>query len=319
MPIIAVAVAAISIGSVGAAGFGAILAGTASIGTMFAGVAAVGATLGAIGAVTGVKELQTAGMVIGGIGGVGAIANAVGAFGANATMGTVFGGAEAAAASQAGTQAGGLINGAMESTNMANDMVSGFTANGINSATGIVDTANGIGGFTDVAKAMGGDGLSNVVTPKALEVVKGAAGAVDAAKGLSTDIVEGPTSADNTGAPEMPTKNGVQDPAATVTGKVTSASADGNGIFGKNGFFNTMGGMGVVQAAGSFLSGAFDEVKPAQAEAYKAQAAANNAAAALQNKQNSNMNEPIPVARRMAVTGKLGGMINSTPPAGAMA
>lgn len=312
MPIIAVAVAAVSVAGVGAAGFGAILAGTASIGTMMAGVAAVGATLGAIGAVAGIDELKTAGMVLGGIGGVGALANAVGAFGAGATMGSVFGGAEAVASANAGTTAASLMNGA--SGSMAGDMMSGFTQTGFDSA-GIVDAANHIGGFG--VDFTGGDALSSVAkTPTVAKAMDVASAASDALKPVTENITEGPTSADN--APE--TKPGAIDPAAAVTGKVAGApNADGGGFFGKGGFMRSMGGMGVIQAAGSFLSGAFDPLKPAQADAYKAQAAANNAAAALQNKQNSNMNEPIPVARRMPVTGKIGGMINSSAPAGAMA
>lgn len=85
---------------------------------------------------------------------------------------------------------------------------------------------------------------------------------------------------------------------------------DGKNWTPKPGFWgSSMGqmlGMGVVQSAGSFLSGAFDEVKPAQAAAYNAQAEANNAQAALDRKQLSNMNEGIPVARRLGVTGRPG-------------
>lgn len=319
MPIIAVAAAAISVAGVGAAGFGTILAGTASIGTMMAGVAAVGATLGAIGAVAGIDELKTAGMVLGGIGGVGAIANAVGAFGANATMASVLGGAEAATAGSLAETSASLINGA-QMGDMAQDAISGFTGNNF----GVVDAANNIGGFT------GGDFLSSTVQIPGSKTMEMASAASDVLKPVTENITEGPTNADNAksaggidGDLSLPAGDVQKLDPLKVTGNVNVPGAsDSGGMFGKNGFFSTAGGgmlgMGVVQAAGSFLSGAFDELKPAQAEAYKAQAAANNAAAALQNKQNSNMNEPIPVARRMAVTGKTGGMINAAPPAGAM-
>ena len=318
MPIIAVAAAAISVAGVGAAGFGAILAGTASIGTMMAGVAAVGATLGAIGAVAGIDELKTAGMVLGGIGGVGAIASSVGAFGANATMASVFGGAEAAVGQNLAETGTSLLNGAMQPS-VTQDLMSGFIDNGFNSS-GIVEAANNIGGFGDVlattVKMPGADGLS-----KAVDL---AGSASNALKPVTDNITEGPTNEDNTqpvgGEGDVAMAGGPSGPLdpLKVTGKVNvPGAAEGGGMFGKNGFFNTMGGMGVIQAAGSFLSGAFDEVKPAQAEAYKAQAAANNAAAALQNKQVSNMNEPIPVARRVAVTGRPGSLMNAVPAAGA--
>lgn len=78
-------------------------------------------------------------------------------------------------------------------------------------------------------------------------------------------------------------------------------------------------GMGVLQAAGSFLSGATDTLKPAQVQAYQAQAAANNSAAALTNKQVANMNQPLPTARRMDVTGKVGLMDSAPPKTGAAA
>ncbi len=99
------------------------------------------------------------------------------------------------------------------------------------------------------------------------------------------------------------------------------------GLAPSGGLFSNLGGisngagmlgMGVIQAAGSLLSSSLDSLKPAQVAAYQAQAKANNAAAALQEKQNANMGQPIPVARSMAVTGtvapppKPGGLMNST-------
>lgn len=313
MPLIAVAVAvAADIGAMGA--FGAVLAGTATLGETFAVVAAVGATISAVGAVTGVKELQTAGMVIGAIGGVGALANAVGAFGESATMSSVFGGSSGAVdgdLAMAGQTSGSLINGA--SSTAANSFIDGDLAMAGESAnsSSIIDAANNIGGF-NVPGTTGAenvtDNLSSVVKPEAL--ISSAPDATSAAANTTVDAVK-------TGAIDGDlAMAGDAGGAVSVTGKVADAASSG-GLFGKGGFFSTSGGgmlgMGVVQAAGSFLSGAFDPLKPAQVDAYKAQAAANNASAALTNKQVGNMNEPIPIARRMAVTGKLGGMINSTP------
>lgn len=106
--------------------------------------------------------------------------------------------------------------------------------------------------------------------------------------------------------------------AATDTWNLAPAAG---GLFSNlGGISNGAGmlGMGVIQAAGSLLSSSLDSLKPAQVAAYQAQAKANNAAAALQETQNANMGQPIPVARSMAVTGtvapppKPGGLMNST-------
>lgn len=316
MPIIAVAVAAISVSSVGAAGFAAILAGTASIGTMMAGVAAVGATLGAIGAVTGVKELQTAGMVLGGIGGVGALANAVGAFGEGATMGSVFGSSAESVTANAVAPAASLDTASlMNSSGLSSTVIDPVTG-AVSSNAGVVDTANQIGGF--------GTGTMNTGSPDAASALVKTPVANTTVADTGTKIIDTASVPKIDGDLAMAGTTGANSTTSVgdVTGSVTPP-ADGSGLFSKDGFLRSQGGgmmaMGVVQAAGSFLSGAFDPLKPAQVDAYKAQAAANNASAALTNKQVGNMNEPIPVARRMAVTGKLGGSLINSMPAGAQA
>jgi hypothetical protein len=92
-------------------------------------------------------------------------------------------------------------------------------------------------------------------------------------------------------------------------------AADAGGIFGAGSFLRSVGGgelgMGVLQAGGAFLQGAFDPLKPAQAAAYDAQAKANLAAANLANQQNRNMGQALPVASRIPATG--GGIINQRP------
>lgn len=133
-------------------------------------------------------------------------------------------------------------------------------------------------------------------------------------------------SAPTTGAPQTPSNTSVNAkglpdvkmPGNTYVGQNgTTYTSDGSrwvaeGTGGISGFLKSSGGgmmaMGALQAGGAFLEGAFDEVKPAQAAAYNAQAAANLAAANLANQQNKNMSAPIPVATRVQPVGR--GIIN---------
>jgi hypothetical protein len=66
---------------------------------------------------------------------------------------------------------------------------------------------------------------------------------------------------------------------------------------------NPVVALGVLQSAGSALSGAFSTLTPAQVNAYNAQAAANDAAAALTKQQTANLNMPKSVAQSAPVTG----------------
>lgn len=104
------------------------------------------------------------------------------------------------------------------------------------------------------------------------------------------------------GAPEGTTlKNVATGNSFTITNGSLTPTTQGSGIMD---FLKTAGGgtlgMGVLQAGGAFLQGAFNPLTPAQVSAYNAQAAANNAAAAVTQQQAANMNSPIPVARRVA-------------------
>lgn len=94
----------------------------AEVGTTLAIVAAVGATVGAVGAITGVKELQIAGTVIGAIGGIGAIAQSTGLLG---EVGSFLGltGSEAGSVtplasgtSEVAKQVGGMAEGVASAT-----------------------------------------------------------------------------------------------------------------------------------------------------------------------------------------------------------
>jgi hypothetical protein len=342
MPLIAVGIAVVADIGVGAAGFGAVLAGTASLATTFAAVGAIGATISAVGAVTGVKALQTAGLVLGGIGGVGALANAVGAFGDGATLSSVFGSSPTTAGAAAGQDTASLINGGQINETTGTDL----TANGSNSSD-ILSTANALGGVNETTgtniDAATGDPLSATANPTSTTD--------SLANGIKGDTLQSTSSA--TGSPTSDLPSGSPTDSASIAKAGTTPSniptTDSNWLnnqfpnpldgtlakapggqsytyssangwapqvaSGIGGFLGSQGGgligMGVIQAAGSFLSGAFNPLTPAQVSAYQAQANANNASAALTNKQVSNMSEPIPTARRQAVTGAPGGLMNS--------
>ena len=295
--------------------------GALSVGTIFSAVGAVGAVLGAVGAAAGISELKTAGMVIGGIGGIGALANSVGVFGEAASINSIFGGGEAAATA-AGTggaagasgaagffdaeagvwtdaATGGLINGGAGANSL--DIVAAANDTMYRSVGEMEGLAGGGPGIADTAKA----GSSGVLKT---------AGAVSDVSKLAQQAKPNETAAPTTDNLSSVTKGAPSNPVIGDDFKNPTTGAaykwDGRNWVESKGFWGSNNaallGMGALQAGGSFLEGAFDEVKPAQAAAYSAQAEANNAQAALDKKQLSNMNEGIPVARRLDVTGRIG-------------
>jgi hypothetical protein len=93
-----------------------------------------------------------------------------------------------------------------------------------------------------------------------------------------------------------------------TTGKLISLpdSGSSSGVFGSIGSFlkaNPLLTYGALQAGGSLLSGLTSTLTPAQVSALNAQAAANNAAAALQTQQTANLAQPKAVASSAPVTG----------------
>lgn len=336
MPVIAIAGAGFALASGGAAAIGAVVAGTATLATTLSAVAAVGATLGAIGAVTGDKTLGTIGMVMGGIGGVGALAANAGLFGASATTESLFGSTisevtstpvNAAFAGQIAND-GSLINGATNA--MSGFMPGDVTSSVLPDIAQSTAAASG-GNITDIIDTLAGvskpvEMASNALPMESITVTgtrdAAAAGADATAAAPATTLPSPVSTSQITGAPKAPTvmRDGVPDPRVpgnTYSGadgktyvsdgmRFAAQSSEG-GIWN---FLKTAGGgslgMGVLQAGGAFLQGATDELKPAQIEAYKAQAAANNAAAALNQKQVDNMSAPIPVARRVTAAGVTG-------------
>ena len=311
MPLIAVAVAAVA--DFAAAGaIGAVIAGSTAIADIAATVAAVGATVSAVGSVTHDKTPQTAGMVLGAVGGVDFLANAGRRLGDAATVGSVFGTSGADAAST-GTDAFSDVaqNADMgDAAATAADTAAGSGGDALDQAEGLF---NGLpGGTSDTANAAAAD------------VPAGTAPPAGAAASAATPAGTAPAATD--GSILNPVAVTAMNPsAAALAGNVTGNTTLGN----IQSFLETKGGgmvgMGVVQAAGSFLAGATDTLKPAQVAQYQAQANANNAAAALTNKQVANMAQPVPTATRTAVTGApaatpmmqpavLGGMINQPTP-----
>lgn len=114
-----------------------------------------------------------------------------------------------------------------------------------------------------------------------------------------------------------------------VTGKIVSEPGGSSGVFGSILKFaqdNKVVTAGILQAGGSLLSGLTSTVTPAQVGALNAQAAANNAAAALAQQQLQNLQMPKSVASSTPVTGTPGtlippssGLINSAPKTGVAA
>jgi hypothetical protein len=107
-------------------------------------------------------------------------------------------------------------------------------------------------------------------------------------------------------------------PAGTVPESI--ANPGSSPFSGIAGFLKSQGGgtlaAGALQAGMSFLSGATNQLTPAQIAAYNAQAQANLSAANLSNQQAnltamqvSNMQQPLPVAHRVS-TAPVTGLIN---------
>jgi hypothetical protein len=337
MPVIPVLVAGVALASGGAAAIGAVIAGTATLATTLTAVAAVGATLGAVGAVTHDKTLSTVGMVLGGVGGIGALAANAGLLGASATTESLFGSASAGAETVTvtpqvwGTDAGltdagrAALEGSVATSE--NDIISSIGSMKIDAAMPNIDFGGGLSSVasgTDVlpaASAAPNQDLGSVGFNKTADAASAAAtkpDALAAAKDLGTGATD--PNVINAGmgpAPANPTTGmsvkGLDGNTYTFDGKAWTQS---------QGFFHSlvsspMGQLGMIQAGGSLISGMFDPLKPAQVEAYNAQAAANRAGANLTAAQTANMAANVPVASRVkaAVTGApVGtGIINQAP------
>ena len=148
---------------------------------------------------------------------------------------------------------------------------------------------------------------------------------------ISSATISGGTAAAPAQAPpppgtSPPAVNGTPIPDVKIPGQTyvgqdgTTYVTDGTKFVPQKSLFSSLfssplAQYGVIQAAGSFLSGATSTLTPAQVAQLDSQAAANNAAAKLTQTQTTNISQPIPTASRtQPVTGQTG-LINSPVPA----
>lgn len=276
MPVIAIAGAVGAWALGGATALGAIAAGTATVMDALIVVGAVGATMSAVGVVTKDKGLTTAGMVLGGIGGIGALAVSAGAFGLDAAT-PLFGSETAAAGGVGSTAAAGAGQAAAPAAGQA-----AATADNVINSLAQFDAAP--------------EAAAPAIDPLAM-----ASGAAP-----SGGLINAPVAASVT--PDI----AASIPSTLATPDVATAPP---------GFFSNLmkspyAQYGMIQAAGSLVSGLFDPLKPAQVEALDAQAAQNRAATAVTNLQLTNQQQPLPKAtlNKPQVTGAPASLINSPPP-----
>ena len=328
MPIVAIG-AAIGASVVAGSAVAATVGGIAAISAVTAleVTAAVGATVSAIGAVTRDKGLLTAGTVIGAIGAVGGLAAGAGLLGdAAASDAPLFGAstadsvADTTAAAEPVTAAD-AANGAANTT-VADQALGGTTAADQASA-GTIDYVNGAAtpqvgtdlaasDAADVTKqlAVGQEGGTNAAGAVVGETpVSAPSGGVDAAATPATN----PAPAENIPTPPLPPGglgsvgtdgNTITSGVDAATGKIVSLPD--NSTFGKILDYagnHPVAALGVTQVAGSFLTGLTSTLTPAQVAQYNAQAAANNATAALTKHQQQNLAMPKSVASSAPVTG----------------
>lgn len=333
--------------AVGAAIAASVVAGSAvaavglTVVTALEITAAVGATIGAIGAVTGNKALSMAGTVIGAVGAIGGFAAGAGLLGESAASNAPLFGA-APASSTADAASAGTI-----------DAIAGDA-----SASGLIDVPPAPPGGVGAVDPVTGDVISQVasgadIAPSAandtITLASTSTNASDPAAKLAADasdesagglINSSPTTMPDASAagdiptpPQPPANLGAVDP---TTGKIITKGLDETGteisMPGQSGMFgsildfakkNPVVALGALQAGGSLLSGATSTLTPAQVSALNAQAAANDAAAALTRQQTANLAAPKAVASSAPVTGtpaplvpqaaQSAGMINNVP------
>lgn len=306
-----------------------------SVTTVLESVAVVGAVLSVVGTVTKNKTLSMIGMGLGLVGGVGAIAS--GALGGSAALFPSAAGGDAAAGVAGDAAASAAADGAAAGT-----FGPGF-GDGIISATapdaiGALSGAPAIDAAVDPGVALSGASDASAGASDTFTLASQSTNAADA-------VAPGTTGAAGTGvadATTAPIGTAPAAPAGVDTGAWGSSNADpsfqsgltagkdaadsGSGISGALGKLVDYAGnhqlisLGVLQAGGSFLTGAFSSLTPAQAAQANAIAANNDAAAALTNQQRTNLSMPKSVASSAPVTGSptalvpgQAGFINSAP------
>lgn len=323
MPLIAVAVAGVSLFAGGAAAIGAVVAGTATLATTLTAVATIGAVVGAVGAVTGDKTLSTVGLVMGAVGGIGSLAANAGLFGASATTDSLFGAQSLAqsgipadeGSALIGAGGAGSIDGAAATAGLNSSAAVPDGLSAFNPTASASTASTGTGMINDPEAALAQGGSSQSVAPSGAANTPGLSPSGTAAAAHANDIVEGPVS--GAASPSAPVSTAPAAPAAPVTAPPTAAASTTDpgtlswlSKFAKdNPQVASMATYGLIQSAGSFIAGAFDTLKPAQVAALQAQANANNATAGVTNTQLTNMKQPLPTASRVTPAG--GGLINT--------
>jgi hypothetical protein len=337
VPLIAIGVAVVADVVAGAA-VAATVGGIAAISTVTAleVVAAVGATVAAVGAVTKNKALSLAGGVIGAIGAIGGLAAGAGLLGEAAASNAPLFGAPAAAGTEDAAAAG---------TVDAVARGAGDTSLGVPDASLPLPPPAPPGGVGSVDPATG-----NVITvpqpsaalanppPDDVTLFSAGAGEVPrtgqpgATQTAQADASAAPTpnaqTAQNTAVPPPPNATpgqaGVSTPAPASLG--TQPRTGNTGVAPDTGFLSSFKGLadfadahpavafGAVQGAASLLSGLTSTLTPAQVSLAQAQAAANDAAAALTKQQTANLAAPKAVASSAPVTGAPQQLVPTAPP-----
>lgn len=343
MPIIAVAVAI----GVSVAAASAVAAVGLTVVTALEVVAAVGATLAAVGAVTRDKTLTLAGTVIGAIGGIGGLAAGAGLLGADAASNApLFGPAPSAAtADAASADTIGSVTGAAEDLPTpplppdgappAPDAVSPATADQV--ATTVPEgtplapqDAATVQANVQAAQASGTNevGLSTQTSGNVQELT-GLGNTVPSTASTASPSLNpelgGATGFSPGGASEsIPPSQGfindltgntiTGDPASNALGiKVTPADPSSFGKLAAFADAHPTVAFGALQAGSSLLQGLTSTLTPAQVSALQAQAAANDAAAALTNQQRANLAQPKAVATSTPVTGTPAQLVPTQP------
>lgn len=306
----------------------------------FETIAAVGAVLGVVGQVTHIKALSYAGLALGAVGGIGALASSAGLLGAGAA--DLGAGAGQTAATADAASAGTIDSVAGVGNAAAGEEMLGLPAAGSAEAGGAVADAGGVGvgdiagavkpaagliqaadsnAPPDVGHATGNDAwLTGADALNANELTRVRGGLLNAAPPSGAAVTPG---LDTTTAPLAPVTsqplpgpqagvggNGIAPVSNTPVNTLTEGASDaGTGTGGSfDGILkfankNPVVALGVLQSAGSLLSGFTSTLTPAQVTALNAQGAANDAAAAQQKQQTANLAAPKAVASNTPITG----------------
>lgn len=342
MPVIAVA-AAVAATAFAAADIAAV---GLTVATAFEAVAAVGATIAAVGTIARDKTLTMVGGAIGIVGAIGGIASAAGVFGTAADA-PIFGAAPAASTSSAAADTGATFADSLTPATTGSaggveggawDAAAAATAADNASANTIPFVANGLPQgqkdlytFSSVSDNVTNpaDAVTQSIDPAAKLAGAQQTSTIDQTTGLQTSTA---TSTDGTvGAagnatpPRVQIASDASNPSTygpTSTFDTGNAAGAGAGTADKPGVFdqilkfakdNKELTSGVLTVGGKMLEGMFSTVDPAKVQALQAQAAANNAAAAMANQQRANLAMPKAVASSAPVTGTPNAIIPPRP------